>query len=495
MAPPKPTILVLLSIVLATASSDLLDFRVQNEYCDLPDELVSEIRSYQPTVNRIIDAVTKGKFKGAVYKELADFVDKFGARVSGTRNLEDSIDHVLDSMREKQLENVHGENVTVPHWVRGNESAEMLEPRKTNIAVISLGSSVGTPEEGIEAEVLVVRSFEELDQANFSQAAKGKIIVFNSQYESYGKSVKFRSSGASKAAQHGAVAALIRSVTPFSMYTLHTGEQFYDDGVNKIPAVSITVEDARMFQRYQDRGEKIVVRLRTNIQSLPEATSRNVVGEIVGSEKPKKVVLVSGHIDSWDVGVGAMDDGGGAFISWYSLAVLKALGLRARRTLRAVLWTAEEPGLIGFQAYDAAHKNELDDFIFAMESDEGTFTPLGLEYATGAKGGCILKEIMQLLAPINATRVEPADAVGSDISLWAKKIPTGSLLNANERYFWYHHSKSDTMDVLDPDNLDKAAALWAAVAYVIADLKEEFPRDFDEVRLDRSKLIKKLIKV
>ncbi|XP_074033403.1 carboxypeptidase Q [Leptinotarsa decemlineata] len=486
----KLAVLLVVFFVLTIASSDVLDNEVNG--CNLPTELKAEIASYGPTVNRIIDALTNGKFKGGVYNDLANFVDKFGARLSGTKNLENSIDYMLDLMKNRSLENVHGEHAMIPHWQRGDESGELLEPRKAKIGVLSLGSSVGTPSGSIQAEVLVVRSFEELEQANFSQAAKGKIVVFNFQFESYGKSVAYRGQGATQAAKHGAVAALIKSVTPYSQYTLHTGEQQYGNNVTKIPAVSITVEDARMLQRYQDRGQKIVIKLKTHTHSHPDSPSRNVVGEIVGSAKPEKIVLVSGHIDSWDVGVGAMDDGGGAFISWYALNVLKSLGLRARRTIRSVLWTAEEPGLIGAQAYNKAHASELKDHIFVMESDEGTFTPLGIEYNAGPKGGCIIQEILKLLSSINTTQSSYADAVGSDITIWAGQIPGGSLLNDNDKYFYYHHSAADTMDVLDPDSLDKATALWASVAFIIADLKDEFPRDFKKDTLNDSVLLKKL---
>nr|CAH7756310.1 unnamed protein product [Callosobruchus chinensis] len=235
-----------------------------------------------------------------------------------------------------------------------------------------------------------------------------------------------------------------------------------------------------MLQRYQNRGEKIVMQLDIQTKKYPNAVSRNVVAEVKGEQKPEKTVLVSGHIDSWDVGVGALDDGGGAFISWNALSVLRKLNLKPKRTVRAVLWTGEEFGLIGVQAYNEAHKHELDNFTFVMESDEGTFTPLGLEYYTGTKGGCVLKEIVQLFSSINATQLKyNRYGVGSDITIWSGRIPTASLLNANQNYFWYHHSKGDTMDVLDSDTLDKCTALWASVAYIIADMSEEFPRGFN----------------
>uniref|UniRef100_V5I8M9 Carboxypeptidase Q n=1 Tax=Anoplophora glabripennis TaxID=217634 RepID=V5I8M9_ANOGL len=492
-----------LLLCVATVATDVSNNEVDDDVgrtdarddaCDLSAELIAEIAAYQTTANTIINSLTNGKFKGGTYKELTDFVDKFGPRLSGTQNLEDSIDYMLDLLNQYELENVHGEELQVPHWERGNESAQMVSPREAEIAVLALGNSVGTPEEGIEAEVLVVRSFDELDQANFSEAANGKIVVFNNDFVSYGVSVQYRSQGARRAAIHGAVAALVRSVAPFSLYTLHTGTQSYGTGT-QIPSLSITIEDAKMFQRYQDRGEKIVLRLKSEAQTFNDSTSRNTVAEVEGSDEPEKVVLVSGHLDSWDVGVGAMDDGGGAFISWYALAVLKSLGIRAKRTLRAVLWTSEELGLVGAYAYDRDHADELDNITFVMESDEGTFTPLGLEYNAGTRGGCIIQEIMKLLAPINATQTEySSSGVGSDISIWANIIPGGSLLNANDRYFWYHHTEADTMDVMDPDNLDKATALFAVVSYVIADLSEEFPRDFDTLTANAAKsaLIQKL---
>ncbi|CAG9859311.1 unnamed protein product [Phyllotreta striolata] len=450
--------------------------------CNLPEELTKEIRSYREPVNQIIDAVTAGKYKGKTYDELAKFVDTFGARQVGGEVLEHSIDYLLELMQTKDydLENVHGENVTVSRWIRGKESGEMIQPRPANIPVLTLGGSISTPTEGIEADVVVYRSFDELD-ANPS-SAEGKIVVFNNDFVSYGVSVVYRTEGPTRAAKCGALAVLVRSVTSFSLNTLHTGQTDYTDGVKKIPAACITVEHAHMMQRYHDRN--VTVRMRLNIQTQvdPDGVSRNTVAELKGSSIPDKTVIVSGHLDSWDVGVGAMDDGGGAFISWYSLVVLKGLGLRPKRTVRAVLWTSEEDGLIGVQSYNKTHEKELDDFVFVMESDEGTFTPLGLIFRAGTKGACILEEILKLLAPINATTAQNSDdAVGSDISIWKDLIPTASLLNDNDRYFWYHHSEADTMDVLDPSALDKATALWASVAYVIADLKDDFPRSFEKI--------------
>ncbi|CAH0559506.1 unnamed protein product [Brassicogethes aeneus] len=487
------TCLLVLAVLLLTGAKSNITNNKIDDACNLPDDLIKEIRSYEPIVEKIIGATMNGKFKGATYNELTKFVDKFGPRVSGTKNLEDSIDHMLDLLKKNNLDNVHGEEVQVPHWVRGEEEAWILEPRLTNLPVLGLGFSVSTPEEGITAEVLVVKSFEELNQSNFTEKAKGKIIVFNNDYVTYGVSVKYRSLGASRAAEKGGVAALVRSVTNYSQRTLHTGMQSYESGVRKIPVASITVEDARFLQRLQDRGEKIVVKLKLmNVNNKPK-TSRNTVSEIKGSQKPEKVVLVSGHLDSWDVGNGAMDDGGGAFISWYSLVVLRALNLTPKRTVRCVLWTGEEFGLTGVIGYNATHANELDNFTFVMESDEGTFTPQGLVYSAGKQGGCILQEVLKLMASINATRAEYGASCGSDISIWTGNgIPGASLLNDAEKYFWYHHSAADTIDVENPDDLDKGLALWASVAYIIADLSLEFPRERVPDSIEGSLLLKAL---
>lgn len=261
------------------------------------------------------------------------------------------------------------------------------------LEMLGLGGSIGTPSGGIIAEAIVVNSFEELDSVNAS--VKGKIVVYNQEYVSYGATVKFRQFGAVNAAKYGAVASLIRSITPFSMNTPHTGWQDYDDNVRKIPTACITAEDAHYLRRVQDRNQKIVIRLRMEAQNLPDVISRNVVAEIKGRERPKKFVVVSGHIDSWDVGEGAMDDGGGFMIAWNSLAILKQLKLRPRRTLRSILWTAEEEGLLGAAEYVKNHEYEIDNLNFAMESDGGTFEPVGLDFFGSDSAACIMQEIVK----------------------------------------------------------------------------------------------------
>ncbi|KAK4288528.1 hypothetical protein Pmani_038444 [Petrolisthes manimaculis] len=442
--------------------------------CPLPPGVREEIRGYQKTVDQIVEFVVHGAHKGRAYDTLAHLVDDFGPRVTGTGVLEEAVDHMLDKSISEGLENVHTEDVIVPRWVRNEESAWMLEPRVKKLSLLGLGGSVSTPPGGITAQVLVVKDFEDL--ARHASQAVGKIVVYNPGWVSYPATVQYRSHGASRASKVGAVAALVRSVTPFSLNTPHTGQQAYDDSVAKIPVACITVEDAAMMERLQRRGVSIEVRLEMSAQSYPDVTSRNTITEVLGWQQPDEVVVVSGHLDSWDVGQGAMDDGGGAIISWEAGVVLKKLGLRPRRTLRTILWTGEEQGLHGGLQYFAHHQHESDRFQLIMESDSGTFTPQGIGFFGTEEGLCAMKEIVNLLHSINASLVTKNVNGGPDIGVWKKKgVPLGSLLNANDKYFYYHHSQADTLTIEDPHTLDLCLALWSSVAYVAADMSYRLP--------------------
>ncbi|KFB43754.1 AGAP001264-PA-like protein [Anopheles sinensis] len=471
----------LINLSVAGVADNRVDsYSSQNDgSCTLPDALLQEIRGYQPIVNKIVDKIVNGEFSGRTWDSLAELVDTFGARVAGSEQLEKAIDYVVEKMQADGLENVHTENATVPHWVRGYESAELVKPFRKVLPLLGLGSSVGTPRGGIIAEVLAVESFKEFEAIPPEQV-RGKIVVFCPAWEGYGRTVVYRSQAASVASRKGAVAALVRSITPFSIGSPHTGQQHYQDDVKKIPVACITVEDAQMLLRKYRRGESMEIHLEMEDRQMEPVVSRNTIGELVGTMVSNtSVVIVSGHLDSWDVGVGAMDDGGGALISWKALTYLKAMGLRPRRTIRAILWTGEEEGLYGGAAYKEAHKaQEVKEFNFFFESDIGTFEPKGLDFVGNADAECIFREIVKLMAPLNATEFATPTDGGPDISHWTTRgFPGASLLNKNEKYFWFHHSAGDTMAVEDLKNLDKCAALWAAAAYVVADLSISMPKD------------------
>jgi carboxypeptidase Q len=340
--------------------------------------------------------------------------------------------------------------------------------------MLGLGGSIATPPGGITADVFVVRTFSELT-AKAAQA-RGKIVLFNAPFTSYGETVQYRSRGAIAAAQAGAVAALVRSVTPASMRTPHTGNMVYDSTVRRIPAAAITVEDAEMLQRMQDRGEHIRVKLVMSARSLPDAPSRNVVAELVGSERPDEIVVFGGHIDSWDVGRGAMDDGGGVVVAWEALRLLKRLGLTPRRTIRVVGWTNEENGIRGGQAYRDTHRAELDKHILAIESDGGVFKPQGFGFTGSDAAFEIVKEIGTLLGPIGAGSITRGGG-GADIGpIMARGVPGMGLIVDGARYFWYHHTDADTVDKLDPREMALCVAAMAIMAYVAADMPDPLPR-------------------
>ncbi len=426
---------------------------------------------YDDVANRIIAAATRDS---STYHVLTELTDRFGPRFSGTENLEHAIDWILTRMKEDGFQNVRGEPVMVPRWVRGEESAELVEPRKAKLPMLGLGGSIATPPEGITAEVLVVSSFDEL--ARRSAEARGKIVLFNMPFTTYGETVRYRTQGAIAAARAGAVASMIASVASYSMRTPHTGTMSYDSTVTRIPHAAITVEDANMLHRMQQRGERVVVRLKMSAQTLPDAPSRNVVAELRGREKPDEVVVLGGHIDSWDVGVGAMDDAGGCVAAWHAVKLIKQLGLQPRRTLRVVMWTNEENGLRGATAYRDAHRNELDKHSFAIESDAGVFKPLGFGVTASDSAFAIIQQVGKLLERIGAGKIERGGG-GADIGpIMQLGVPGAGLDVDGEKYFWYHHSEADTIDKLDPHEVNLAVATLAIMAYVIADLPELLPR-------------------
>jgi carboxypeptidase Q len=422
---------------------------------------------YREPAARLIGESLGSRF---AWERLALLGDTFGPRLSGSENLADAITWALEEMKMDGLENVRAEPVRIPHWVRGRESAEIVSPRRHTLVMLGLGNSVGTPPSGLEAEVLVVGSFQELDAA--ASRVKGRIVLFNVPFTAYGETVQYRTAGPSRAAALGAIAVLLRSVGPPGLRTPHTGALRYVDGQPRIPAAAITVEDAERLQRMQDRGTTVRVRLMMEAQFLPDADSANVVGEITGRELPDEVVVVGGHFDSWDVGTGSTDDGGGCIVTWEALRLMKKLNLRPRRTVRVVLWTNEENGLRGAQAYLERYRTQLDKHVLMLESDGGVFRPTGFGFTGSDAARRRVQEIARLLRGIQADRIGPSGG-GADIgpSVEAGRIPAMSL-EVDGNYFLIHHTPADTVDKIDPMDMSRAAAAIAVMTYVVADMPE-----------------------
>jgi carboxypeptidase Q len=428
---------------------------------------------YSAAANRLIDAALADS---TAYRRVGTIVDQFGARFSGTPQLEAAIDWILAKMREDGLENVRGEPVMVPRWVRGEESLELLSPRRLKLRMLGLGGSVATPASGITAPVLVVSSFDEL--ARRASEARGRIVLYDVPFTSYRETNRYRVQGASQAARVGAVAALVRSIASASMQSPHTGNMRYDSAVTRIPTAAVSVEDAMMLHRMQDRGERVTVTLRMGASTLPDAPSRNVVAELRGRERPDEIVVIGGHIDSWDVGQGAMDDAGGSFVAWEAVRLMKRLGLRPRRTVRVVLWTNEENGGRGAAAYRDTHAAEIDKHVLAIESDNGTFSPTGFNVSGSDATLAVAQSIGPLLARIGAGRIEQErEGPEADIApLVALGVPGMGLKVDRTRYFWYHHSEADTFDKLDAAEVARCAAAMAVMAYVVAEMPAALPR-------------------
>jgi carboxypeptidase Q len=425
------------------------------------------IDPYRQSASRIIAAATAND---SAWQRLALMTDTFGPRLSGSPALEATLRWAADEMK-KDFDEVRLDPVMVPHWVRGAESLEMVSPQGGMLSMLGLGNSVGTAGAAVEGEVLVVRSFAELD-ANAAKA-KGRIVVFNVPYTTYGETVQYRSSGPSRAAARGAVAMLVRAVGPPGLRTPHTGGLRYTSDQPQIPAAAIAAEDADRLQRMQDRGTRVVLRLKMEAKFLPDAQSANLIADYRGREVPDEIVAIGCHIDSWDVGAGATDDGGGCVAMWEAIRVMKSLGLRPRRTIRVVFWTNEENGLRGGIAYRDKYKDQLSRHVMMLESDGGVFRPSGFGFSGPERGRALVTQIGTLLAPIAADRIGPSGG-GADIgpSVEAADIPAMSLEVDGSRYFLIHHTQADTVDKIDAQDIARCVAAVGVMSYVVADMPQ-----------------------
>ena len=425
-------------------------------------------------VETSLKIISKSLTDSTAYNRLGYMCDTFGPRLSGSKNLENAINWILKEMKSDGFENVRGEKVAVPTWIRGKESATLLSPFKKELSMLGLGGSIATPRGGLKAEVIVVNDWDELESR--SNEVPGKIVLFNAPFTSYGETVAYRYSGASAAAKHGAVASLIRSIGPWSMNTPHTGVMAYDDDVQKTPHAALTMEDAMMLSRIHDRGDKIIVKLDMNARMVADRWSQNVLGEIKGSVYPDEVVVVGGHIDSWDVGQGAQDDGGGCVASWEAVRLIKELGLKPKRTIRCVLWTNEENGGKGNKGYRDMHMDEMDKHVLAIESDGGVFSPKGFGFSGNDSARKIVEEIHALMKPIGANTISEGGRAADVAPLNDEGVPVMSLKVDGSKYFWYHHTNADTFDKIDFNEFNRCVAAIAIMAYVVADLDEPLPR-------------------
>lgn len=440
------------------------------------------------TMERLRDAAMKDHF---ALEELRHLTDNIGPRLSGSPQAQQAVEYVAAEMRGLGAE-VKLEKATVPHWVRGIETAELTSwPGQTpgttqKVVLTALGGSVATPPEGITAEVVVVDNWQQL-HALPTGAAKGKILLFNHRFDkelaaqgdglqAYGSGVVYRGAGPIAGASAGAVAVLVRSVGGADFRLPHTGMTEYAPDVPKVPAAAVTAEDADLLKNLTSQGP-VRLHLTLTPQSLPDAASYNVIADWKGNDHPEQMVIVSGHLDSWDLGTGAIDDGAGVVVSMETIHLLKDLGIHPKRTVRFVAWMSEEEGSEGAAAYMADHKDAISDHVGAIESDLGADHPAGIYYSGKSELGHWLRPVSQVLDSLGAETLVSTPETGEDISgLTQQGVPSFAPLQDSRFYFNYHHTAADTFDKVDPKHLNENAAVMAVLAYALADSEEPAPR-------------------
>ena len=425
-------------------------------------------------------------------KQTAYLSNNIGPRLTGSPQAQRAVEYVADEMKKLGLD-VRLQKLTVPHWVRGVETGELIEfsgmakGTTQKIVLTALGGSVATPESGLTAEVVVVRNFAELEALG-RKGVEGKVVLFNNKFDTelaasgfggqaYGQAVAYRGGGPVAAARLGAVAALVRSAGASQNRLVHTGSTRYQDGVPRIPAAAVSFEDAEAIAYLAGTG---IVRIHLTLtpKTLPDTTSYNVIGDLKGTERPDEVVIVSGHLDSWDLGTGAIDDACGVAVSMQVPFLLKQLNLRPKRTIRVIAYMNEENGSVGGTTYGMEQQANVSNHFAAIESDLGASHPLGVLF-TGKP------EIAEVLVPVSAVlRSQGAPlaqnqpgGVGSDIGpLTQRGVPSFAPFFDTRTYFNYHHTEADTFDKIDPRQLAETGSVMAVLAYALADLERPLPR-------------------
>ena len=425
------------------------------------------------------------------YRQVAHLANNIGPRLSGSAQAAKAVEYVANELKAIGCE-VQLERVMVPHWERGEETAALVQfPGQAanttqKIVLCALGGSVATAPQGIEADVLVARNFDELKPLPGATVA-GKIVMFNYAFdrqmaaqghggEAYGEAVVYRSKGPSAAARQGAVACLIRSVGGADYRLPHTGQTDYAADAPKIPAAAVTAEDADLIADLVQQGP-VKMKLVLTPQTLPNVESANVIADIKGTEHPEQMMIVSGHLDSWDMGRGALDDAAGVGVSMETANLIQKLHLKPRRTIRVIAWMNEENGLAGSKQYAKDHEKEIPNHFAAMETDNGAGHPIGIH----VKGKF---EIKKLLAPVLAVLQESgaggtnfSEHIGADIEPLEKAgIPAFSPIQDSRFYFNYHHTAADTLDKIVPKELAENSAVVAVAAYALANMEQPLPR-------------------
>ena len=425
------------------------------------------------------------------YRQVAHLSNNIGPRLSGSAQAAKAVEYVAGELKAIGCD-VQLEKVMAPHWVRGEETAAlvswpgMAEGTTQKIVLCALGESVATAKEGITADVVTVKNFDELKAMPRDKLA-GKIVLFNYPFdkqmaaqghsgEAYGQAVAYRSDGPSAAARQGAVACLIRSVGGADYRIPHTGQTKYADDAPKIPAGAVTSEDAELIVELVKQGP-VKMKLTLTPQTLPNVESANVIGDVKGSEHPEQVVVVSGHLDSWDLGTGAIDDGAGVAVSMEVANIVRKLNLKPKRTIRVIAWMNEENGLAGAKQYAKNHEKDWANHFAAIETDGGADHPVGLHVKAKPEVKAMLKAVAAILQESGAGALNLSESSGADIGPIEKAgVPSFAPIQDNRFYFNYHHTAADTLDKINPKYLSETSAVIAVYAYALANSEQPLPR-------------------
>jgi len=425
------------------------------------------------------------------YKQVAHLANNIGPRLTGSAQAAKAVEYVAGELKAIGCD-VQLEKVMVPQWVRGAETAAlvqfpgMAQGTTQKIIVTTLGASIATPSDGITAEVVAVKNFDELKAMPRDKVA-GKIVLFNYPFDkqmaaqsysgqAYGEAVEYRSDGPSAAARQGAVACLIRSVGGADYRIPHTGQTKYADDAPKIPAGAVTAEDADLIVDLAKQG-LVKMKLVLTPQSLPDVESANVIGDLKGSEHPEQVVIVSGHLDSWDLGTGAIDDGAGVAVSMEAANLIQKLRLKPKRTIRVIAWMNEENGLAGAKQYAKDHEKDWANHFAAMETDGGAGHPVGLYIKAKPEVKTMLKAVSSILQESGAGALALTENAGADVGLIEQAgVPGFAPIQDNRFYFNYHHTAADTLDKIVPKELAENSAVVAVAAYALANSEQPLPR-------------------
>jgi hypothetical protein len=425
------------------------------------------------------------------YRQVAHLANNIGPRLSGSAQAAKAVEYVANELKTIGCE-VQLEKVMVPHWVRGEETAALVQfpgqaPDTTQkIVLCALGPSVATPANGITAEVIAVRNFDELKSLPRDKVA-GKIVLFNypfdkqiaaegRSFDAYGQAVVYRSDGPSAAARQGAIACLIRSVGGADYRLPHTGHTHYANDAPKIPAGAVTAEDADLIADLARQGP-VKMKLILTPQQLPDVESYNVIADIKGSEHPEQVIIVSGHLDSWDLGTGAIDDGAGVAVSMEVANLIQKLRLKPKRTIRVIAWMNEENGEAGSKQYAKDHEKDISNHFAAMETDAGAGHPIGVNVKANAEVKKMFAPVAAILQESGAGILNLVEHCGADIEPLEKAgVPAFSPIQDNRFYFNYHHTAADTLDKIVPKELAENSAVVAVLAYALANMEQPLPR-------------------